>query len=142
MLQRVKKASVKVKETEISSINNGVLVFVGIHHEDTHIQMKKMVKKILELRFFNDENQKMNLSCIDTHSDILLVSQFTLYGDCSKGRRPSYIEAAEPKHAQKLYEEMIKEFKLQYKEISTGQFGAMMEVSLINDGPVTLFLNN
>ena len=140
LIQRVKKASVSVEGSEIASINTGLLVFFGVHQNDNSEKVKKLVKKIIELRVFNDENQKMNLSCVDTQNDILLVSQFTLYADCKKGRRPSYIEAASPELAQQLYTEAIIEFEQQFKPISTGQFAANMLVSLENDGPVTLIV--
>ena len=140
VIQRVKEASVRVESKTISSIHQGLLILLGIHHKDSSQIIKKVVKKILELRIFNDENSKMNLSCLDTNKDILLVSQFTLYADCSKGRRPSYVEAAKPDYAFMLYKEMIEEFRQQYKPIQTGKFGAMMDVQLVNDGPVTIIL--
>ena len=140
LIQRVKKASVSVEGSEIASINTGLLVLLGIHQNDHSEKVKKLVKKIIELRVFNDDNQKMNLSCVDTQNDILLVSQFTLYADCKKGRRPSYVEAARPELAKQLYNEAILEFEQQFKSISTGQFAANMLVSLENDGPVSLIV--
>tara|TARA_A100001015_G_scaffold4536_1_gene5809 strand:- start:491 stop:937 length:447 start_codon:yes stop_codon:yes gene_type:complete len=140
LIQRVKSAAVSVNNVKVGSISAGLLVFMGVHHSDTHQQVKKCVQKILDLRIFNDENNKMNISCRDLQHDILLVSQFTLYGNCSKGRRPSYVEAASPELAQRLYNEMINEFEREYKPIQTGRFQAHMEIDLINDGPVTLML--
>lgn len=141
VVQRVKSASVEVDNEIIGSINQGLLLLVGIHHDDTEEQLKWMCNKILKLRVFEDEDDKMNLSVQDVEGEILVISQFTLYGDAKKGTRPSYIEAARPEKAEPMYEEMIQFFKSQSNlKIQTGKFGAMMNVQLINEGPVTLLL--
>lgn len=141
VVQRVKSASVEVNNEIIGSINQGLLLLVGIHHDDTEEQLKWMCNKILKLRVFEDEDDKMNLSVQDVEGEILVISQFTLYGDAKKGTRPSYIEAARPEKAEPMYEEMIQFFKSQSNlKIQTGKFGAMMNVQLINEGPVTLLL--
>ncbi len=141
VVQRVKSASVKVGNHITGAIDQGLLLLVGIHADDTREQLEWMCEKILKLRIFNDEDDKMNLSVSDIEGGILVVSQFTLYGDAKKGTRPSYITAARPEKAEPMYEEMVKYFEIHSKlSIQTGQFGAMMDVSLVNDGPVTLIL--
>jgi len=140
LIQRVKEASVTVNKKHISTINEGLLILVGIHHNDTEDQIKKCVKKAIELRIFNDHTQQMNLSCKDLQKDILVVSQFTLYGDCSKGRRPNYSLAAKLEKAKVLYDALLKEFEHQYKPVQSGQFAAMMDVASVNDGPVTILI--
>lgn len=142
VLQRVKKASVKVKEKTTGSISEGLLVLVGIHEEDTKEEMQWMCDKILKLRVFDDADGKMNLSVLDVQGELLVVSQFTLYGDATKGNRPSYIEAAGPENAEKIYEQMVEYFvKHSGLKVETGRFGAYMDVELINDGPVTIILD-
>ncbi|GAB5410532.1 MAG: D-aminoacyl-tRNA deacylase [Balneolaceae bacterium] len=141
VVQRVSSASVMVGNEVIGVIKKGLLLLVGIHQNDTAEQLKWMCEKILKLRIFEDENEKMNLSVLDIEGEILVVSQFTLYGDAKKGTRPSYIEAARPEKAEPMYEEMIQYFKDHSElKIQTGKFGAMMDVELVNDGPVTLIL--
>jgi len=140
VLQRVSNASVSVDKQVIGNITQGIVIFVGFTHSDTEQIVRKRVKKILECRIFNDSNHKMNLSIQKVEGEILLVSQFTLYADCRKGNRPNFIQAAIPDKAKGLYNMMIKEFENQYKSIQTGKFGAMMEISLINDGPVTIIM--
>jgi D-tyrosyl-tRNA(Tyr) deacylase len=141
VVQRVKSASVTVGNEITGAIEQGLLLLVGIHQDDETEQLDWMCEKILKLRIFEDEDGKMNRSVSDIGGDILVVSQFTLYGDAKKGTRPSFIEAAKPDKAEPMYEEMINYFR-EYTdlEIQTGKFGAMMEVELINDGPVTLIL--
>ena len=141
VVQRVKSASVTVENEQIGAIKNGLLLLVGIHQEDTKEQLQWMCEKILKLRIFEDEEEKMNLSVTDVDGGILVVSQFTLYGDAKKGTRPSFIQVARPEKAEPMYEEMIQYFK-EHSElhIQTGKFGAMMDVALVNDGPVTLIL--
>tara|TARA_R110000868_G_scaffold306734_1_gene568003 strand:+ start:34643 stop:35083 length:441 start_codon:yes stop_codon:yes gene_type:complete len=141
VVQRVSSASVKVGNEIMGAIEKGLLLLVGIHQSDTPEQLKWMCEKILKLRIFEDEDEKMNLSVSDVEGGILIVSQFTLYGDARKGTRPSFIEAARPEKAEPMYEEMIQYFK-DHSEltIQTGKFGAMMDVKLVNDGPVTLIL--
>lgn len=141
VVQRVSSASVMVGNEIIGVIENGLLLLVGIHQNDTQEQLKWMCEKILKLRVFKDEEDKMNLSVTDVEGGILVVSQFTLYGDSRKGTRPSYMEAARPEKAEPMYEEMIQHFKDHSQlNIQTGKFGAMMDVSLVNNGPVTLIL--
>ena len=141
IIQRVNSASVTVGKEITGAIKKGLLLLVGIHHDDTEEQMNWMCEKILKLRIFEDENEKMNLSVSDVAGGILVVSQFTLYGDAKKGTRPSFIDAARPEKAEPLYEKMISYFESHSElSIQSGKFGAMMNVELVNDGPVTLIL--
>ncbi|MEX0720547.1 MAG: D-aminoacyl-tRNA deacylase [Balneolaceae bacterium] len=141
VVQRVNSSSVTVNGEISGSIKQGLLLLVGIHQKDTPEQMQWMCNKILKLRIFEDEEGKMNKSVQDINGEILVVSQFTLFGDARKGTRPSFIEAARPEKANSLYEEMIRYFKTHSKlKIESGEFGAMMSVKLENDGPVTLIL--
>jgi len=140
LIQRVKKASVTIDCSLYSAINKGILAFVGIEKGDTLEQVQKLAKKIVNLRIFPDENDKMNRSLIDTLGEMLIVSQFTLCGDCKKGTRPSFDKSAPPEIANKLYEDFIKEVQSYGIKTGNGQFGAMMDVELINDGPVTFML--
>ena len=141
IVQRVSEAKVTVDKEVIGSINQGLLLLVGIHEEDTNDQLQWMCDKILKLRVFSDDIGKMNNSVMDIQGGILVVSQFTLYGDVKKGTRPSYIEAARPDKAEPMYNQMIDYFKNKSElNIQTGRFGAMMNVHLLNDGPVTLIL--
>ena len=141
VVQRVKSASVTVGEEITGVIDMGLVLLVGVHVEDTKEQMEWMCEKILKLRVFKDEDGKMNRSVVDVGGGILVVSQFTLYGDAKKGTRPSYIEAARPEKAEPMYEDMIAYFN-EHSElnIQSGKFAAMMDVELVNDGPVTLVL--
>ena len=141
LIQRVKNAGVTINNELYSSINNGILVFLGVEREDTFEQANWLVNKILKLRIFEDEQEKMNLSIEDIKGQILVVSQFTLAGDCKKGTRPSFDGAKPPKEAKILYEYFVEELKKSELVIQTGVFGAMMDVSLINDGPVTFTLS-
>jgi len=141
VLQRVSQASVSFDNERVGSIDHGLLLLVGVHEEDTKERMQWLANKILKLRIFDDEAGKMNLSVQDIDGDILVVSQFTLYGDYEKGNRPSYMEAANHDKAKKLYEQMIRFFKDQSDlKVQSGKFGAYMNVELNNDGPVTLVL--
>lgn len=141
VLQRVSEASVLVNNEQISAIKQGLMLLVGIHEDDTDEQMKWLAEKILKLRVFDDKDGKMNLSVQDVEGEILVVPQFTLYGDYEQGNRPSYFEAAGPDKANKLYEDMIDYFKMHSNlNIKTGKFGAYMDVQFHNDGPVTLVL--
>ncbi|MCT1903340.1 D-aminoacyl-tRNA deacylase [Oceanobacillus sojae] len=142
VLQRVKEASVTVREEKISEIKKGFLLLVGVTHEDTDKDLKYLVNKIVHLRIFEDENNKMNLSIKDVEGSILSVSQFTLYGDTKKGRRPSFIKAAKPDEAEALYNAFNKALRTEGIVTETGEFGAMMDVALINDGPVTLIIDS
>ena len=140
LIQRVKRASVSISGELYSSINKGILVFLGVEKEDEKVNAEKLADKILKLRIFEDENEKMNLSVKDVNGELLVVSQFTLCGDCKKGTRPSFDKAAEPKKAVDLYEYFIKYLKEQNIKTETGKFRAMMDVELVNDGTVTFWL--
>jgi D-tyrosyl-tRNA(Tyr) deacylase len=142
VVQRVKRASVKVDNEMIGQINEGLLVLLGIEDADGDEDIKYLVDKICNLRIFEDSDEKMNLSLIDTKGELLAVSQFTLYGDCRKGRRPSFIMAAKPEYAENLYKKFITECKKQISKVETGKFQADMEVELINKGPVTIILDS
>ncbi|HCN56978.1 MAG TPA: D-tyrosyl-tRNA(Tyr) deacylase [Exiguobacterium sp.] len=140
VLQRVKEASVTVEGTVTGQIDQGFLLLVGITHDDTLEQVNWLADKIAGLRVFEDEEERMNLSLQDVEGKILSVSQFTLYGDVKKGRRPAFTEAAKPDVANELYEAFNARLRQQGIIVETGQFGAMMDVALVNDGPVTLIL--
>jgi D-tyrosyl-tRNA(Tyr) deacylase len=142
VVQRVKEAEVKVDGRSIGKIGKGLLVLLGIHVEDQPETTARYVNKLVNLRIFEDENGKMNRSVKDVGGEILVVSQFTLYGNCSKGRRPSFIEAAQPDLAIPLYEKFIHEVEKEMGSVQTGEFGASMAVSLINEGPVTIVIEN
>jgi D-aminoacyl-tRNA deacylase len=142
VIQRVSQAEVLVGGIKVSRIKEGILALVAISHQDTEKDLQWMAKKIIELRIFNDAQGKLNLSLRDVGGKLLIVSQFTLYGDCRKGRRPSYTQAARPSEAQKLYQEFIEIARQWMPDVQTGQFQAMMEVALINSGPVTLILDS
>ena len=140
LIQRVKKASVTIKGEMHSSIDKGILALVGIEKGDTIEQVQKAAKKITALRIFPDENDRMNRSLIDIKGEMLVVSQFTLCGDCKKGTRPSFDKSANPDIANELYEKFVKEVKSYGIKTQTGKFAAMMDVALVNDGPVTFMI--
>ena len=140
LIQRVKKASVTIDGKLYSSIKTGILALVGIEKGDTKEQVEKLAKKVTNLRIFEDENGKMNLSLLDVKGEMLIVSQFTLCGDCKKGTRPSFDQSAPPNIANELYKYFISQVENYGVSVGTGVFGAMMEVELINDGPVTFML--
>ena len=141
VIQRVINASVKVDDKVVSSINNGMLILLGISNDDSKEDIIKMTNKISKLRIFNDENDIMNKNVNEVNGEILVVSQFTLYGNVRKGNRPSYINAAKPDIAKPIYNLFIKELnRLINNKVKTGIFGAYMLVDLINDGPVTLII--
>lgn len=142
VIQRVTHASVTVEEKIIGNIDKGFLVLIGICNDDTEDTADKMIKKTAGLRIFDDENGKTNLSLNDVGGELLLVSQFTLYADCKKGYRPSFINAGSPDHANKLYEYIINEFKKLEFKVETGKFAADMKVDLLNDGPFTILLDS
>jgi len=142
VIQRAKNASVTVDNQIIGEIDYGFVVLLGITHEDTMEDVEYIVNKIIHLRVFKDENQKMNLSLKNVDGSILSISQFTLYGDTRKGRRPSFIKAAKPEHAQTLYEAFNQKIKSEEINVETGQFGAMMDVQFTNEGPVTLIIDS
>jgi D-tyrosyl-tRNA(Tyr) deacylase len=140
LLQRVKRAEVRVEGRVTGSIGVGFLLLVGFTHADTPEQLVWMADKITGLRLFSDADEKMNLGLVDVGGSLLVVSQFTLYGDAAKGRRPSFIDAARPEVAIPLYEKFILLLRERGLTVATGEFGAMMDVELVNDGPVTLWL--
>ena len=140
LIQRVKEASVSINKELYSNINQGILALVGIEKGDSLEEIQKMAKKLVNLRIFPDENDKMNKSILDIKGEMLIVSQFTLCGNCKKGTRPSFDNSAPPEIAKNLYEMFIIEVKNYGIHIGTGVFGAMMDVALINDGPVTFML--
>jgi len=142
VVQRVKESSVKTGNEVIGRIGGGLLVFLGVAKGDTSSDADYLSKKIVNLRIFEDDNGKMNRSLIEADGKMLVVSQFTLLGDCRKGRRPSFVAAAEPETATELYEYFVKQVRLLGIPVEIGRFRAMMEVALINDGPVTLILES
>ena len=143
LIQRVKKASVTIEGKLISLINNGLLLFVGITEDDTQEDIQWLTKKVANIRLFDDENGVMNLSVMDIDGEILAVSQFTLMASTKKGNRPSYIKAAKPEISVPLYEQFCTEMELAVnKPIKRGVFGADMKVELLNDGPVTIFIDS
>lgn len=142
VIQRVKNASVEIDGNVNGKINTGFLVLLGIASTDTKQDVDYLVKKVVNLRVFSDENDKMNLSLKDVNGGLLVISQFTLYGNCREGNRPSFIEAARPDVAVPLYEYFVEECKKQISVVETGVFGADMKVSLLNDGPVTIIIES
>lgn len=141
VIQKVSSASVEVEGSCVGKIGKGFLVLVGIGKEDTREVADQFIKKMVNLRIFADENGKTNLSLSDVNGEVLLVSQFTLYANCKKGNRPSFFDAGEPDKAQALYEYMVEKVKERVPVVQTGTFGAMMKVSLINEGPFTIILD-
>ena len=142
VIQRVKSASVSINNQLYSKISQGILVLLGVEKNDTKQNADYLADKILKLRIFEDENEKMNFSIKDIQGEILVVSQFTLAGDCKKGTRPSFDNAKNPNEANELYEYFVSQLKNSGLKIETGKFRAMMNVELINDGPVTFILEN
>ena len=142
VIQRVSKASVEVDKQKISQINQGMLVLLGIKKGDTIKEAELLAKKAVNLRIFADKDNKMNLSLLDINGQVIVVSQFTLYGNCKKGRRPSFVEAALPEKADSLYQYFVQYLKNENVYVQTGQFQAFMQVELINDGPVTFILDS
>lgn len=142
VIQVVKEASVKVDRETIGQIGKGYVVLIGISDSDTEAVADKMIRKMTGLRIFADENGKTNLSLADVKGSLLLVSQFTLYANCKKGNRPSFIEAGAPDKAEALYEYIIRECRKAVPDVQTGRFGAEMEVGLVNDGPFTILLDS
>jgi D-aminoacyl-tRNA deacylase len=141
VVQRVKHAEVSVEGDRVGSIGKGALVFFGVHKEDSPSMIPWLAQKLIQLRIFSDEQDKMNLSLMDIGGEILVVSQFTLYADCSQGRRPDFFAAASSNKAQSLYEQFLSELRSSRLRVEAGVFGANMQVSLLNDGPVTLILD-
>ncbi|WP_127529675.1 D-aminoacyl-tRNA deacylase [Paenibacillus kobensis] len=142
VVQRSKQASVEVEGNIVGAIDQGLVLLVGVTHEDTEADAKWLAEKVAGLRIFEDESGKMNLSVQDIGGDILSISQFTLYGDCRKGKRPNFLSAARPEPAEALYNRFNELLRASGLRVETGVFGAMMDVSLVNWGPVTLILDS
>lgn len=142
VVQRSKEASVTVEGKITGQISKGLVLLVGVTHDDTSADVEFVAEKVVNLRIFEDENQKMNHSLLDVEGQILSVSQFTLYGDCRKGRRPNFMDAARPERALEIYELFNAALRNKGIKVETGVFGAMMDVSLTNDGPVTLIIDS
>lgn len=142
LIQRVQKARVTIKDKVISEIDKGILLLLGIEKGDNEEDIDYLAKKIINLRIFEDENKKMNLSVLDIKGDILIVSQFTLLASCKKGNRPSFDSAEEPDKAQNTYKKFIEKLNYSGLKIRTGEFGKHMQIHLINDGPVTIMLQS
>ena len=140
--QRVKEAWVRVDGEEVGRIGRGLLVLVGVGKEDSSEDVDYLARKLPHLRIFEDEEGRFNLSLLEAGGEVLVVSQFTLFGDCRKGRRPSFTEAAEPERAKSLYEELIERLQGEGVRVERGSFAARMEVGLVNDGPVTILLDS
>jgi len=142
VIQRVTRASVRVEDKIIGEIGNGLVVLLGIARDDTKVEAAYLVDKIANLRIFDDEAGKMNLSVKETNGGLLIVSQFTLYGDVRRGLRPSWFDAAPPEVAEPLYDFFVRQARATIDDVATGTFQAMMQVELINDGPVTILLDS
>ena len=143
VIQRVSKASVTIKEVKVASIEKGLLILLGIVHEDTQEDINWLVRKIVNLRIFNDAHDIMNTSLMDVDGNVIVVSQFTLHASTKKGSRPSYMKAAKPALAIPLYEQFVLSLEIALnKKVQTGQFGADMKVALLNDGPVTIIIDS
>lgn len=142
VVQKVSQSSVKIEGEIVGAIDKGYMVLVGITNGDDELLVEKMVDKLVNLRIFEDENDKLNLSLLDVGGSVLSISQFTLYANCKKGRRPSFIDSAKPDISSPLYDFFNKKLEEKGINVERGVFGAMMEVSLINDGPVTIILDS
>lgn len=142
LIQRVEKASVKIKNKIISQIDDGFVILLGVKENDSETETKFLAEKTVNLRIMSDINKKMNLSILDTSGSILVISQFTLHADCTAGRRPSFIKSAKPEIAEKLYHVYIDQLKRQgVNNVVAGEFGRDMQVNILNDGPVTIILD-
>ena len=142
VVQRAKNAKVVVEGKTVGAIDRGLMLLVGVTHSDTREDAAYVADKVANLRIFEDESEKMNLSLLDIGGEVLSVSQFTLYGDCRKGRRPNFMEAAKPDYANDIYEQFNEELAKKGLNVETGIFGAMMDVQFTNDGPVTLIIES
>ena len=142
VVQRVSRASVRIGERPVAETGSGLLVLLGVGSDDEEVDADYLADKIVHLRIFNDQDGKMNRSLAEVQGSLLIVSQFTLFGDCRKGRRPSYTDAAAPEKGRELYEYFVERVRQSGLSVQTGEFQAMMEVELINDGPVTLLLDS
>lgn len=140
IIQRVSEAAVTTAQKTVGKIGRGFLVFLGIHKEDHARFIQPLVDRMINLRIFDDEKGKMNLSLLDVQGELIIVSQFTLYANCRSGRRPSFSDCAPPEQAKNLYQEFIDDTKRKVSHVETGEFGALMHVHLINEGPVTILL--
>jgi D-tyrosyl-tRNA(Tyr) deacylase len=141
IVQRVKNSNVKVNNKIVGSINKGIMLLLGIGKDDNREDIEYLANKIVNLRIFEDENKKMNLSLKDIDGELLIISQFTIYGDCRKGRRPSFDKASKPEYAKEIYNEFVKYCISLGVKVETGEFQEHMDVSLVNDGPVTFILD-
>ena len=141
-VQRVSEASVEIDDETVGAIGPGLLVLLGVGQSDTPAEVTQLVNKIVNLRVFADDQDKMNRSLLDIQGQMLVISQFTLWGDCRKGRRPSFVQAADPEVAEPLYERFVDEVRGRGVTAETGRFGAKMQVHLVNDGPVTLVIES
>ena len=142
VVQRVKEAKVEVDSEVVGAIEQGLLVFLGVHLDDRPEETQWLVNKLINLRCFQDKDGKMNLNLKDIEGQALIISQFTLYANCTRGRRPDFIQTAQPETAEKIYDKFVAEVKQELGSVQTGQFGAYMRVSLINDGPVTFVIDS
>ncbi|MEN6375047.1 MAG: D-aminoacyl-tRNA deacylase [Smithella sp.] len=142
VIQRVDRAGVSINNEEISSINKGILVLLGVEKGDTKSDADYILDKAINLRIFKDDQDKMNLSLLDIGGEMMVVSQFTLLGDCTKGRRPSFFQAEEPALANELYEYFLKQGSVKVKKLACGKFQEMMQVELVNNGPITMLLDS
>lgn len=142
VVQRVGFSKVEVENEVVGDINKGLMVLLGVEDSDTDEDLKYMTDKVINLRIFEDENDKMNLSLLDIKGELMVISQFTLYGDCRKGRRPNFMGAAKPEFANLMYEKFLEMCKQNIDKVENGSFGAHMKVSLLNDGPVTIILDS
>lgn len=142
VIQRVDRACVKVKNQEFSSIKEGILLLLGVEKEDTINDADYILEKSINLRIFEDEQDKMNRSLLDVNGSLMVISQFTLLGDCTKGRRPSFVKAEEPAKANELYEYFVRQASGKVKILETGKFQEMMHIELVNNGPVTIMLDS
>ncbi len=142
VIQRVSRASVRINDRATRRIDHGLVVLLGIRTDDTVKELQWLADKVVHLRIFDDDDGKMNISLADIGGEMLIISQFTLYGDCRKGRRPGYSNSAPPEIAEPLYQQFIEEVKNHRISVATGTFRAAMEVELVNDGPVTLLLDS
>ena len=142
VIQRVDRASVNINHQELSSINEGILIFLGVEKQDTGVDADYILEKTINLRIFEDKQEKMNLSLLDVNGAMMVVSQFTLLADCVKGRRPSFVKAEDPAKANELYDYFIRKASQKVNNLATGKFQEMMKIELINNGPVTILLDS
>lgn len=142
LIQRVNSASVEIEESTVGSINRGFCVFVGISDSDTKEIADKMIRKMINLRIFSDEDGKTNLNLASVNGEMLIISQFTLYADCSHGNRPSFLDAGKPEPSKELYQYIIEKCRESVPRVEHGEFGADMKISLVNDGPFTIWLDS